>query len=236
MSSARGMRRDRRNRNRNLAPGPSPSPPATGWGHLTRARPQTIPGAMSEPVPADVLITPEDYLAGELVADVRSEYVGGQVYPMPGVSAVHDRLCRNLGFVLEGYLQDHPCQVHGSDLKLRSHSGLVFYYPDLMICCDPEDNAAYWRERPRYVFEISTPETYRTDEREKKIAYYHLPSIESYIQIAQDAVRVTVNRRTPEIEYWAGEVLTQPADLLRLDGLGVSLPLSRLYRRTGLVA
>jgi Uma2 family endonuclease len=191
---------------------------------------------MSEPLQADIVITPEAYLAGELGADLRSEYVGGRVYPMPGVSDVHDRLCRNLGYALERFLEDQPCQVHGPDLKLRSHSGSVYYYPDLMICCDPEDNAPYWRDRPRYVFEISSPETKRTDEQEKKIAYYHLPSIESYVQIAQEARRVIVNRREEGLDYWREETLTQPDDRLRLDGLGFSLPLARLYRRTPLDA
>lgn len=189
---------------------------------------------MSEPPRAPDLLTPEEYLAGELTADVRSEYVGGRVYPMPGVSAVHDRLCVNLLVDLGVFLEGQPCQLNSSDFKLRSHSGQVYYYPDLMICCDPTDDAPYWRERPRYVFEIGSPETARTDEREKKIAYYHLPSVESYVQIASDALRVLVNRRSPDLDYWVTETLTRPDDVLRLDSLGFSLPLGRLYRRTGL--
>lgn len=189
---------------------------------------------MSEVAQVEIMLTPEEYLAGELTADVRSEYVGGRVYPMPGVSADHDSICNNLTIDIGVFLEGHPCRVRGSDLKLRSHSGQVYYYPDLMICCDPDDDARYWRDRPRYVFEVSSPETHRTDDREKKIAYYHLPSIESYLQIMQDEMRVVVNRRTDEIEYWVGETLTQPDELLRLDGIGFSLPLHRIYRRTGI--
>jgi Uma2 family endonuclease len=189
---------------------------------------------MSDLSYAATLISPEDYLAGELTADVRSEYVGGQVYPMPGVSDIHDCLCVNLTIDLGVFLEDSACQVHGSELKLRSHSGQVYYYPDLMVCCDPADNARYWRERPRYVVEVSSPETARTDEREKKIAYYHLASVESYIQIASDKMKVIVNRRTPDLDYWREETLTQAEDCLQLDALGFSLPLARLYRRTGL--
>jgi Uma2 family endonuclease len=189
---------------------------------------------MSALVQSEFVVTPEEYLAGELVADVRSEYVGGWVYPMPGVSDVHNALCVNLLHALMGFLDEHPCRVFMCDLKLRSHSGQVFYYPDLMVCCDPTDDAPYWRERPRYVVEVSSPETARTDEREKKIAYYHLPSIESYVQIAQDALHVVVNRRAPDVDYWVSETLTQPDEVLRLDGLGFSVSLERLYRRTGL--
>ena len=62
-----------------------------------------------------------------------------------------------------------------------------------------------------------------------------MPSLEGYVQVAHDALRVTVGRRSPGLDYWADETLTEPEHLLRLDGLGFSLPLSRLYRRTGLI-
>ena len=189
---------------------------------------------MSETTQVAVNMSPEEYLAGELTAEIRSEYVGGQAYPMPGVSANHDTLSNNLKIDLGVFVEGTPCQVRGPDLKLRSDDGNVYYYPDLMICCDPSDAERYWRDRPRYVFEVSSPETWRTDDREKKIAYFHIESIESYLQVAQDTIRVVINRRAPAADYWVEEILTHPDDELRLDSLGFSVPLRRVYRRTGL--
>ncbi|MBI2297813.1 MAG: Uma2 family endonuclease [Armatimonadetes bacterium] len=190
---------------------------------------------MSEVAQSETLITPEEYLAGELAADVRSEYVGGRLFPMPGTSDTHNELNGNLVHALIEFVGDGPCRVYFCDLKFRSRGGHVFYYPDVMVCCDPNDNARYWRDRPRYVFEISSPETQRDDERDKKLTYYFTPSIESYVQIAQDRLHVIVNRRTPDLDFWTEETLTHPDDLIRLDSLDFSLPLSRLYRRTGLL-
>ncbi len=190
---------------------------------------------MNEPTQVGLPVALDEYLAGELTADVRSEYVYGRAYLMPEIRDRHDAIGNNLRIALGIFLEDQAGEVFGPALKLRVHGGQVFYYPDAMVCCDPDDNAPYWRDRPRYVFEVSSPETHRTDDREKKIAYYHLPSIESYVQIMQDEMKVIVNRRTDEMEYWAGEILTAPDALMRLDGIGFSLPLHRIYRRTGLL-
>ncbi|MCC7495687.1 MAG: Uma2 family endonuclease, partial [Fimbriimonadaceae bacterium] len=141
--------------------------------------------AIAEP---RLLISPAEYLSAERQAAARHEYVRGQVYPMPGVSATHDRLFVNLMVDLGSFLDDHPCEVRGSDLKLRLREGQIFYYPDLMVCCDPTDRADYWRERPRFVVEITSPETQRTDSIEKAAAYFETPSIESYVQVSQTAL------------------------------------------------
>jgi len=111
----------------------------------------------------------------ELSADVRHEYVGGRVFVMAGASADHNRIAGNIFRALGNHLEGHPCEAFSNDMKIRTHRE-VFYYPDVMVCCDPADNARYYRERPRYVFEVLSEETRRTDEREKSLAYFHTPA------------------------------------------------------------
>jgi len=190
---------------------------------------------MGEATAVGFLVSPEEYLAGELTAVERSEFVRGRVYPMPGVSVVHAQLATNLTIDIGSFVDNTDCRVFVSDLKLRCESGEVYYYPDLMICCDPADDAEYWRERPRHVFEISSPETRRIDDGEKKAAYFAIDSIESYVQVSQSRLLVIVHRRGDDRDGWVEEILTKPDDELRLDGLGFSLPLRQLYRRTGLL-
>lgn len=100
-----------------------------------------------------------------------------------------------------------------------------------MVCCNPADNARYYREHPRYVFEVLSDETRRTDEREKALAYFHTPSVEAYILIEQAIRQVTVFRRDGGT-WWQAEILTQPGDVVRLDSLGFEISLERIYRRT----
>jgi Uma2 family endonuclease len=188
---------------------------------------------MAQPLPVPPWLSPEDYLAAELTADVRHEYVGGQVYALAGASDVHNRLVINLTSALDAHLGAGPCQVYATDLKLRTQRQ-VYYYPDVMVCCDPTDNARYWRERPRYVFEVTSPQTRHTDAREKALEYFRLPSLEAYVLVAQDAVAVAVHRRAGG-DYWAVEWLRAADDVLVLPGIEFALPLARLYRQTGLV-
>ena len=176
------------------------------------------------------LISPEDYLAGELVAEVRHEYVGGRVFPMPGASDDHNRIVGNLFLALGNHLQGHVCEVFSNDMKARTH-GQVYYYPDVMVCCDPTDNARYYRERPRFIFEVLSEETRRTDEREKALAYFHTPSLEAYVIVDQERLAVTVFRRDRG-QWWKTETLTEPGSLVRLDSLGFEISLERIYRRT----
>jgi hypothetical protein len=41
------------------------------------------------------LVSVEDYLAGELVSEVKHEYSGGYVYAMAGATNVHNRVATN---------------------------------------------------------------------------------------------------------------------------------------------
>ena len=179
---------------------------------------------------ATIWISPEDYLAGELSAEVRHEYVGGRVFAMAGASADHNRIAGNIFRALGNHLEGHPCEAFSNDMKIRTHRE-VFYYPDVMVCCDRADNARYYRDHPRFVFEVLSDETRKTDEREKSLAYFHTPSVEAYILIEQAKMQVTVFRRDGGT-WWTVEVLTQPGDTVRLDSLGFEIPLEQIYRRT----
>ena len=75
-----------------------------------------------------------------------------------------------------------------------------------------------------------SPETERTDRREKAFAYRHIPTIEAYILVEQDRINMTVLRRAEP--GWQSETLDGPQAILKLPGLGVEIPLERIYERT----
>lgn len=184
---------------------------------------------MSEPIRVQPALSPEDYLAAERVAVVKHEYVGGQVHAMSGASMAHNRVVHNWHEVLGRHLEGHTCEVVGADMKLRVASD-VFYYPDVMVCCEPISDNADYTESARIVIEVTSASTRRIDEREKAQAYWRLPSIEAYVLVAQDVMWVRVLRRGKA--DWEAESLTQAGDLVRLGSLGFSAPLSAIYART----
>jgi Uma2 family endonuclease len=177
-------------------------------------------------------ISPDEYLEGERVAEVRHEYVDGRVYAMAGASDDHNRITRNILTALDNALRGKPCEPFAMDMKVRIPPAFadVYYYPDVLVACDPADNAKYYRERPSVLFEVLSPETERTDRREKAIAYRQIPTLEAYVLVEQDRVAVTVLHRAEP--GWRSEVLEGRKAVLRLPGLGVEIPLDRIYERT----
>jgi Uma2 family endonuclease len=81
------------------------------------------------------------------------------------------------------------------------------------------------------IFEILSPSTLDRDLRWKRTAYTGLSSLRYYVVIAQDAVDVVVFAR--DVKF-AENRLRSITDVLELPALGISLPLSEIYRNTGL--
>lgn len=153
-------------------------------------------------------ITEEEYLETELRSEFKREYLGGVVYAMAGASEAHNIIAANLMGMLHARLRGRACQSFGSDMKVRllPLDSTYYYYPDAMIACDSADSGHGWRERPSALFEIITEETRRIDEREKRLAYLQLATLEAYVRIEQDRAEVVVERRSPE--GWRAERLS----------------------------
>lgn len=131
-------------------------------------------------------ISVQDYLEGERKSDVRHEYVGGRVYAMAGANDDHNRIGTNISGELLQRLRGKRCETFMADMKLKMPGSEAFYYPDVLVACDPTDNATYFRERPTVIFEVLSPDTERTDQRERRFAYSLVPSLKVYVIVAQD--------------------------------------------------
>lgn len=176
----------------------------------------------------------EDYLAGEEGSDIRHEYINGEIHAMSGASIRHNTIAGNLFSAIHSHLSDGPCQVFISETKvrLRIADEDIFYYPDLLIACDPSDTATYFREHPVIVVEVLSPSTERIDRREKLLAYKTIPSLEMYVMIDQEAASITLLRRS---NNWIPEHLTGPDQSLDLEPIKLTVKLGSIYARTGLV-
>ena len=125
-------------------------------------------------------------------------------------------ITRNILTALDNALRGKLCEPFATDMKVKIPPAFaeVFYYPDVLVACDPTDNAKYYRERPSLIFEVLSPETERTDRREKAIAYRQIPTLEAYVLIEQDRVAMTVLRRADP--GWQSELLEGSDALLKL--------------------
>ena len=182
------------------------------------------------------LIPVEEYLEGELLSEVRHEFVSGYVYAMAGASDEHNRIAGNIFAFLHAALRGKRCEAFTNDMKVKlsPQIGDVFYYPDALVACDPTDKSRYFRERPTVIIEVLSPETERTDRREKAQAYRTIPSVQAYVLVEQDRMRLTVLRPVGN-QDWQTETVEGRDGTLRLPEIGVEIPCERIYERTALV-
>ncbi|MDO9225213.1 MAG: Uma2 family endonuclease [Pseudomonadota bacterium] len=167
-----------------------------------------------------------DYLEMEADSPVRHEFVGGQAYAMAGASVRHNRIA---GKLYASLLAQAPrnCQVLIGDVKLKADTWPTYYYPDVMVVCDPDDDDPLVKTRPCLLAEVLSPTTEAIDRREKLTAYQRLPSLREYLLIAQDEIRVERYRRL-NLREWMVEIHT-PGDILKLDCVHLELPVEALY-------
>jgi len=173
------------------------------------------------------LISIDEYIEGEQKSEVRHEYIGGQVYAMSGGSEAHNAICLNLAAAIRQHLRGKPCKVFMADMKLRLNIAEddVFYYPDLMVTCDPSDDQKYFKTQPVALVEVLSPSTERLDRREKFLSYIALPSLKEYVMVDQEKMAVTLFRRESD---WKAEHLGG-GDRLSLPSIAFELPLNEVY-------
>ncbi len=174
--------------------------------------------------------TAEEYLAHEEQSEERHEYFDGLMECMAGASDAHEIISGNYFAILHSHLRGNPCRPFKGDLKLRvrfeGHDW--FYYPDIMVACDPSDNARLYRERPILLTEVLS-DYERRDLVEKYLAYQRIPSLEEYVVLGQDlnAPEVRIFRRTDD--WRLGEVHRERSAEFTLRSIALTVTLGDLY-------
>lgn len=176
---------------------------------------------------AHSFVSVDDYLAGERAGDRRHEYIGGEIHAMAGASEEHGMISLNLASALRQHVGSGPCKVFIADMKVRLEIARddIFYYPDVLVTCDPADSQRYFKTRPQFIAEVLSPETERFDRREKFLSYIRLPSLSEYLLVSQSLPLATLFRRE---NNWEPEHLGMNHELV-LPSLQFRLPIPGLY-------
>ncbi|MFN4842138.1 MAG: Uma2 family endonuclease, partial [Dolichospermum sp.] len=176
--------------------------------------------------------TVEEYLELEQTSDIRHEYFAGEVFAMAGGSKEHNIITLNIASRLRSQLRGSSCKVFMSDMKVRinlaNENQTIFYYPDVIVSCDTEDQDRYFLNYPCLIIEVLSPSTETIDRREKLLNYRSLASLKEYVLISQDQVKVEVYRQD-EKRNWTIQTLINRDDKLHLDSVGLILEMTDIY-------
>ncbi len=177
------------------------------------------------------IFTVEEYLELEQTSEIRHEYLAGQVFAMSGGSKEHNTISLNIASRLRSHLRGGSCSVFMADMKvniqLTSQNKSIFYYPDIVVSCDSDDKDRFSLNYPCLIIEVLSPSTETTDKREKLVNYRTLESLQEYVLVSQDKIKVEVYRKDNQ-GNWLMQTLGKD-DELRLDSINLTLTMPQIY-------
>ena len=142
-------------------------------------------------------LTPQEYLAQERRAELKSEYYRGEVFAMAGATFEHTLIKDNFAREAGNQMKGRPCVVLTSDMRVKVDPTGLYTYPDAAIVCDGprfEDNVFDTLLNPQVVMEVLSDSTEKYDRGAKFRHYRQIASLKEYLLVAQD--RPLVERYT----------------------------------------
>jgi Uma2 family endonuclease len=138
-------------------------------------------------------MSPEEYLKFERESEIKHEYLDGEIFAMTGASERHILIVGSTHFSLYGQLDNRPCKVYMSDMRVRVKGTGYYTYPDISVVCGDaefEDDVIDTLLNPNVIIEVLSPSTEIYDRGKKFQQYRELDSLQEYVLIAQDSMRI----------------------------------------------
>lgn len=173
-------------------------------------------------------MTVEAYLEWEATQELRHEYVDGKILAMTGGSIPHNDIALNLYTALRPHLRQRGCRVNVSDVKVQTHQNSRYFYPDLVITCDPEDlKSRKFIQNPKVIVEVLSPSTASYDCTKKLKYYRQISSLQEYMLIDSESIFVEVyHRGEGKMWYYYGY---ENGDVIALKSIEFECPMELLY-------
>ena len=181
-------------------------------------------------------LTEEQYLAIERAAEFRSEFVDGETFARAAVSISHLRIQGNLLGEVYKASRGSAFEPFGSDSRVRV-SSQAYVYPDVTVVCgeqQPIDEHDDLLTNPVAIFEVLSPSTEKYDRGLKFQFYRSIDSLSDYVLVKQKQVRVEQFTRHADGGTWTFRDYQGPDEELKIDSIGVAIPLRRIYDRVSI--
>jgi Uma2 family endonuclease len=179
-------------------------------------------------------MTKEQYIAYELQANRRHEFINGQLFEMPGELDLNNLIAGKLYVLLAYLLEDKGYFAFINDVKVGIPNEDKYYYPDVFVTNEPrtEENK-YIKTAPVLIAEVVSPSSRLYDTVDKYLDYTKIPALEYYLVVEPEIVYVMLYRRNTEGQ-WQADIFTHKDQSIDLPKLGIKIPVSDIYKATGL--
>ncbi len=134
-------------------------------------------------------MTPEQYLAWEEQQPMKYEYLNGKVYRMTRETLSHNDIALNLASALKSHLQGKSCKVQTADTKISASTNDHFFYPDVVVSCDPRDRESRnMFDYPCLIVEVLSSSTEAFDRTKKFEHYRQIETLKEYVLIDSEKI------------------------------------------------
>ena len=174
-------------------------------------------------------LSPEAYLQLEQQSQTKQEYINGAVYAMAGASDAHVTIAGNLFARLLSHLRGGGCRVYIADMKVRILDRNCFYYPDVMVTCNPQDQTTpTYKQFPKLIVEVLSNSTEAFDRGDRFADYQTLESLEEYVLINTRHQRIECFRRDSG-GRWLLQTYTETTPRFELQSVDFADSLATIY-------
>ncbi|MFN6539486.1 MAG: Uma2 family endonuclease [Nostoc sp. EkiNYC01] len=177
--------------------------------------------------------TPEEYLELEEAAEYKSEYIDGQIIPMAGGTANHNRISLNLSAGLNFVFRQQDYEVFMADVRLWIPQKRTYTYPDVMIL---EGEPEFFNNRrdiilnPQVIVEVLSKSTKGYDREDKFQAYRTISTFQEYLLIDQTRIHVEQFSKTGK-KQWALREYDEEDEAIALTTVPFEISLQDLYNK-----
>lgn len=175
--------------------------------------------------------TPQEYLELERKAQTKSEFYRGEIFAMSGASKEHNAIAANVLALIWNQFRGRPCQVYGSDMRVKVDWSGLYTYPDVSALCGEaefDDEHVDTLLNPQVLVEVLSPSTEDYDRGGKFELYRQLPSLRDYVVVAQDRIFVEHHTRQDD-GSWRLVDFRDKSDEIAIEGIDCRLRLEDVY-------
>lgn len=177
--------------------------------------------------------TQEEYLVLEDKAELRSQFVAGELFTMNGEEPWHCQVTGNILGVLHGLLRRRDAHVYTGGIRVRVKAAELCAYPDISaLAGEPVFEhlpTSATLLNPQVIFEVLSPETEVFDRGDKFNRYRMLDSLTDYVTVASELARVEPWSRRGGHGGWLLREYRSAEDRITLASLDCALTLAEIY-------
>jgi Uma2 family endonuclease len=182
--------------------------------------------------------TAQEYLDQERQAQIKSEYIDGEIIAMTGASRRHNLIAGNLFASLHNQLRSRPCEIYMADMRVAVDRAEFYTYPDIVVACeDPQflDAELDTLLNPTLIVEVLSPSTASYDRGEKFNRYRQLPSLQEYLIVAQNTPALEHYRKQGQREWILVDIVDWEV-LVELPSIQCQLAMRDIYEKVNFIS